>query len=147
MSKHVPYNNPTLPASNWVLKRMKASRWLPLLVAVWGTVTTLTGLVQSFSGLIAIRFFLGFCEGGLLPGMVRSHVYCHRWNADLMPQILYLSTLYKPHELQQRFVWTFRHVDVDVLNDRSVSGSSTRPHLYRERSVVNIFNASLIEFD
>ncbi|KAF7793684.1 hypothetical protein EIP86_004799 [Pleurotus ostreatoroseus] len=130
MSKHVPYNNPTLPASNWVLKRMKASRWLPLLVAVWGTVTTLTGLVQSFSGLIAIRFFLGFCEGGLLPGM-----------------ILYLSTLYKPHELQQRFVWTFRHVDVDVLNDRSVSGSSTRPHLYRERSVVSIFNASLIEFD
>lgn len=56
-----------------------------MLVAVWGTVTTLSGLVESYSGLIAIRFFLGLCEGGLLPGI-----------------ILYLSTLYKRHELQQR---------------------------------------------
>lgn len=51
---------------------MKASRWLPFLVTVWGTVTTLSGLVQNFSGLLAIRFFLGLCEGGLLPGIVRT---------------------------------------------------------------------------
>lgn len=49
---------------------MKPSRWLPALVAVWGTVTTLSGIVQNYSGLLAIRFFLGFCEGGLLPGIV-----------------------------------------------------------------------------
>ncbi|KAK7695994.1 hypothetical protein QCA50_000634 [Cerrena zonata] len=71
--------------SNLVLKKMKPSRWLPFLVALWGTVTTLSGLVHNFSGLIAIRFFLGFCEGGLLPGIM-----------------LYLSTIYKRHELQQR---------------------------------------------
>lgn len=53
---------------------MKASRWLPILVAVWGIVTTLSGLVEGFSGLIAIRFFLGFCEGGLLPGIVSFRV-------------------------------------------------------------------------
>ena len=57
-------------ASNWVLKKMRPSRWLPFLVAIWGVVTTLTGIVDSFSGLIAIRFFLGLCEGGLLPGIV-----------------------------------------------------------------------------
>lgn len=56
-----------------------------MIVAVWGVVTTMTGVVHSFSGLLAIRFFLGMCEGGLLPGIV-----------------LYLSTLYRPHELQQR---------------------------------------------
>ncbi|KAI9066787.1 MFS general substrate transporter [Trametes sanguinea] len=71
--------------SNWVLKKFKPSRWLPFLVVLWGTVTTLSGLVHNFSGLIAIRIFLGFCEGGLLPGIM-----------------LYLSTLYKRHELQQR---------------------------------------------
>ncbi|KAH9951706.1 MFS general substrate transporter [Amylocystis lapponica] len=71
--------------SNWILKKMKASRWLPFLVTIWGTVTTLSGLIQNFSGLIAIRFFLGLCEGGLLPGIM-----------------LYLSTIYKRHELQQR---------------------------------------------
>ncbi|OSC98925.1 MFS general substrate transporter [Trametes coccinea BRFM310] len=71
--------------SNWVLKKFKPSRWLPFLVVLWGTVTTLSGLVHNFSGLIAIRIFLGLCEGGLLPGIM-----------------LYLSTLYKRHELQQR---------------------------------------------
>lgn len=68
-----------------MLKQFKPSRWLPFLVTLWGTVTTLSGLVQNYSGLLAIRFFLGLCEGGLLPGIM-----------------LYLSTLYKPHELQQR---------------------------------------------
>ncbi|KAF9267164.1 MFS transporter [Marasmius fiardii PR-910] len=71
--------------SNWILKRMGANRWLPLIVVTWGIVTTLTGLVQSFAGVAAIRIFLGFCEGGLLPGI-----------------ILYLSTMYKRHELQLR---------------------------------------------
>ncbi|KAH9918200.1 MFS general substrate transporter [Epithele typhae] len=63
---YVSYILVELP-SNWVLKRFKPSRWLPFLVLVWGSVTTLSGL------------------GGLLPGIM-----------------LYLSTLYKPHELQQR---------------------------------------------
>lgn len=57
-------------ASNLILKKMRPSRWLPFLVAIWGTVTTLSGLVHNFSGLLAIRFFLGLCEGGLLPGIV-----------------------------------------------------------------------------
>ncbi|KAI0092717.1 MFS general substrate transporter [Irpex rosettiformis] len=81
---YLPYILIELP-SNWVMKKMRPNRWLPFLVAVWGMVTTLSGLVNNFAGLVAIRFFLGLCEGGLLPGIV-----------------LYLSTLYKPHELQQR---------------------------------------------
>jgi hypothetical protein len=61
----------TVPtASNWVLKRMKPNIWLPLLVVFWGIVTTMTGLVQSFGGLVAVRMVLGLCEGGLLPGLV-----------------------------------------------------------------------------
>lgn len=51
----------------------------------WGVVTTLSGLVQNFGGLVAIRLVLGMCEGGVLPGMV-----------------LYLSTMYKRNELQLR---------------------------------------------
>jgi len=71
--------------SNWILKRMGANRWLPIIVFLWGTVTTLTGLVHNFGGVLGIRLVLGACEGGLLPGM-----------------ILYLSTLYKRNELQLR---------------------------------------------
>lgn len=62
-------------ASNWILKKMGANRWIPLLVTTWGIVTTLSGLIQSFGGLVAVRFFLGLCEGGLLPGIVGG---CHR---------------------------------------------------------------------
>ena len=29
---------------------------------LWGTISTLTAAVQSFSGLVAVRFFLGFVE-------------------------------------------------------------------------------------
>ncbi|KAJ7276379.1 MFS transporter [Mycena haematopus] len=71
--------------SNLVMKKVKPNRWIPFLVFMWGAVTTLTSVVHNFGGLIAIRMFLGLCEGGLLPGI-----------------ILYLSTIYKPHELQLR---------------------------------------------
>ncbi|KII94771.1 hypothetical protein PLICRDRAFT_693103 [Plicaturopsis crispa FD-325 SS-3] len=81
---YAPYLVVELP-SNWVLKKVAANRWLPFLVFWWGLVTTLSGLVHNFAGLIAVRFFLGVCEGGLLPGM-----------------ILYLSTMYKREELQLR---------------------------------------------
>ena len=57
-------------ASNWVLKKIKANRWLPFLVFLWGVVTTLSGLVENFAGLVAVRFVLGACEGGILPGIV-----------------------------------------------------------------------------
>lgn len=67
-------------ASNWILKKMGANRWIPLLVICWGIVTTLSGLVHSFGGLVAVRFFLGLCEGGLLPGIVGGfqHNTCFR---------------------------------------------------------------------
>ncbi|KAJ7781256.1 MFS transporter, partial [Mycena metata] len=71
--------------SNLVMKKIKPNRWIPFLVFMWGSITTLTAVVHNFAGLIAIRMFLGLCEGGLLPGI-----------------ILYLSTIYKPHELQLR---------------------------------------------
>ena len=58
---------------------------LPGMCLCWGIVTTLQSLVNSYSGLLACRALLGFCEGGLFPGIV-----------------LYLSGFYKPHELQVR---------------------------------------------
>ncbi|KAF8913881.1 MFS transporter [Gymnopilus junonius] len=81
---YVTYLLVELP-SNIILKKMKPNRWIPFLVGIWGVITTLSSLVESFGGLVAVRIFLGLFEGGLLPGI-----------------ILYLSTMYKRHELQLR---------------------------------------------
>ncbi len=43
---------------------------LPTLLTIWGIVTTLQGVVTSYGGLLACRFFLGVFEGGVFPGLV-----------------------------------------------------------------------------
>ncbi|CAG8902071.1 unnamed protein product [Penicillium egyptiacum] len=55
--------------SNLFLKKLKPSRWLPLLMVAWGIVMTLMGLVQNYAGLLTARLFLGVAEAGLYPGI------------------------------------------------------------------------------
>lgn len=81
---YVPYILAEVPA-NLLVKKVGANRFLPILVTVWGVVATLQGVVVNKEGLWADRFFLGLAEGGILPAI-----------------ILYLSSWYRPHELQFR---------------------------------------------
>lgn len=55
--------------SNLILKKVRPSRWISFIATAWGIIATLTGVVQSFGGLIAARLCLGLVEGGLFPGM------------------------------------------------------------------------------
>lgn len=55
--------------SNLVIKKFTPSRWIAFITTAWGVVATLTGIVQSFSGLLACRVILGALEGGLFPGL------------------------------------------------------------------------------
>jgi sugar phosphate permease len=54
--------------SNLVLKRLRPSRWIPMIMITWGIVMTLMGLVNSYGSLIACRLLLGAAESGLFPG-------------------------------------------------------------------------------
>ncbi|CAF1192569.1 unnamed protein product [Rotaria sordida] len=56
--------------SNLILKKLRPSRWIPLIMVTWGIVTTLTGLVNSYGSLLACRLLLGAPEAGLFPGFV-----------------------------------------------------------------------------
>ncbi|KAL8663995.1 MAG: hypothetical protein Q9202_003412 [Teloschistes flavicans] len=78
---YIPYILIDVP-SNWVLKYFGAGHYLPGLLIAWGFVGMCTGFVKNYAGLVACRFFLGLCEGGLLGGM-----------------ILYLSMFYRRREL------------------------------------------------
>ncbi|KAI0424067.1 major facilitator superfamily domain-containing protein [Xylaria sp. FL1042] len=71
--------------SNIVLKKVKPSIWLSILVILWGLVMTLTGIIKDFGGLVATRILLGTFEAGFFPGAVYI-----------------VSTGYPRHELQQR---------------------------------------------
>ncbi|CAF9923331.1 MAG: hypothetical protein GOMPHAMPRED_002810 [Gomphillus americanus] len=57
------------PLTNVLLKRLKPSIFLPMIMFFWGLCMTCMGLVTNYSGLVAVRFFLGLCEAGLFPGV------------------------------------------------------------------------------
>jgi MFS family permease len=81
---YIPYMAAELP-SNLTLKRIGPKIQLPIMMLLWGLVSTCQSQVNSYSGLLACRFFIGLFEGGLFPGLV-----------------LYLSGFYRPQELQIR---------------------------------------------
>lgn len=73
--------------SNLLLKHVRPSYWLGGMSLCWGLMTLGQGLVKTYHGLIALRFFLGLFEAGLVPGAV------------------YLTSMYYTRfELQKRLV-------------------------------------------
>lgn len=55
--------------SNLFLNKIGRPRiYLPVAMIVWGMISAATAGVHSFSGLIAVRFFLGFVEAPFFPG-------------------------------------------------------------------------------
>jgi sugar phosphate permease len=76
--------------SNLVLKRFTPSRWIAFITTAWGIVATLTGLVNSYGALIAVRLILGALEAGLFPGLN-----------------VFLTLFYTKHELAMRVGYLF----------------------------------------
>lgn len=70
----VPYTLLEVP-SNIVLKMMRPSVWISILCFCWGVVMTLMGLVDSYGGLLAARFFLGVAEAGFV-SFISWHAMC-----------------------------------------------------------------------
>jgi MFS family permease len=56
--------------SNLLIKKVRPDRYIAFLCTSWGVVATLTGVVHSYGGLIAIRLVMGELEAGLFPGLV-----------------------------------------------------------------------------
>lgn len=80
----VPYALFEVP-SNIVLKLVRPSLWISILLFSWGIVMTLMGIVKTYEGLLIARFFLGVAEAGFFPAAT------------------YLLTIwYKRYELQRR---------------------------------------------
>ncbi|KOS22968.1 putative transporter [Escovopsis weberi] len=53
---------------NVVMKKVKPHVWLSVNMFLFGFLTIMQGLVKNYSGLLAVRFFLGLCETSMFPG-------------------------------------------------------------------------------
>ncbi|CAK7210088.1 hypothetical protein SBRCBS47491_000652 [Sporothrix bragantina] len=62
----IPYSLFEIP-SNLVLKFIKPSTFVTIMMVSWGIVATLQGIVQNFAGLMVVRVFLAICEAGFFP--------------------------------------------------------------------------------
>lgn len=85
----IPYILFEIP-SNIILKRLSPRVWLSICMFAFGLVTICQGLVQSYSGLLATRFFLGVAEAGMFPGC-----------------FYLIGMWYRRHEAQKRFSFFF----------------------------------------
>ena len=70
------------PLTNVLLKRLKPSIFIPLIMVLWGIVMTTMGLTHNFSGLATARWFLGMAEAGLFPG-VNYYLSCWYKRSEL----------------------------------------------------------------
>jgi len=75
--------------SNIFLERFGAPRWFARIMLTWGAVTVALAYTQNTAMFYVLRFLLGVCEAGFFPG------------------VLYLLTLWFPHEYRGRMVGSF----------------------------------------
>lgn len=55
--------------SNMIVNKIKRPSWyIGCAIVLWGTISTLSGAVSNFGGMVAVRFCLGFVEAAFLPG-------------------------------------------------------------------------------
>lgn len=67
--------------SNMLINRIqRPSLYIACAMLLWGLISTLTGVVHNFAGMVATRFFLGFIEAAFLPGalLILSKWYTRR---------------------------------------------------------------------
>ncbi len=58
----------------------RPSLYIGCSMLLWGLVSTLSGIVTNFTGMVVVRFFLGFVEAAFLPGalLILSKWYTRR---------------------------------------------------------------------
>ena len=76
---------------NIMLKLTTPRFWLPTITFIWGTITTLTGVTQNFSGFVAARFFLGIADSAFIPGVVFYMSMWYKRNEQIYRIALFLS--------------------------------------------------------
>ncbi|CAO2653270.1 Nn.00g026810.m01.CDS01 [Neocucurbitaria sp. VM-36] len=81
--------------SNIIINRIpRPSLYIAIVMLLWGMISTLSGNVNNFAGMVAVRFFIGFVEAAFLPGalLILSKWYTRR-ELTLRNAILFCGNL------------------------------------------------------
>ncbi|KAM7185639.1 putative transporter [Naviculisporaceae sp. PSN 640] len=65
---YVGYILMQVPSNMFINRISRPSLYISAVMVVWGLISTLTGVVTNFGGMVATRFLLGFVEAAFLPG-------------------------------------------------------------------------------
>ncbi|KAF2184728.1 MFS general substrate transporter [Zopfia rhizophila CBS 207.26] len=77
---YVGYILMQVPSNMFINRIQRPSLYIACAMLLWGLVSTLSGAVNNFAGMVTIRFFLGFVEAAFLPGalLILSKWYTRR---------------------------------------------------------------------
>ncbi|XHF98974.1 hypothetical protein AWENTII_002499 [Aspergillus wentii] len=78
--------------SNYLLKKLKPSRWIAFLMFSWGAITMGLGGAHNYGQVTGIRFLLGVMEAGLFPGFVYYLTFWYRVSERSMRVALILAS-------------------------------------------------------
>ncbi|WZH42027.1 major facilitator superfamily domain-containing protein [Fusarium acuminatum] len=69
-----------VPSNMFINRIQRPSLYISAAMLLWGLISTLSGSVHNFAGMVCIRFFLGFIEAAFLPGalLILSKWYTRR---------------------------------------------------------------------
>ncbi|KAL2109702.1 hypothetical protein VUR80DRAFT_2104 [Thermomyces stellatus] len=77
---YVGYILMQVPSNMFINYIQRPSLYISLAMLAWGLVSTLSGNTKDFTGMVLVRFFLGFIEAAFLPGalLILSKWYTRR---------------------------------------------------------------------
>ncbi|CAG9955839.1 unnamed protein product [Clonostachys rosea f. rosea IK726] len=77
---YVGYILMQVPSNIFINRIERPSLYIAAAMLLWGLISALSGCVQNFGGMVAVRFFLGFIEAAFLPGalLILSKWYTRR---------------------------------------------------------------------
>ncbi|KAL4930423.1 major facilitator superfamily domain-containing protein [Aspergillus undulatus] len=78
--------------SNYLLKKLRPSRWIAILMLSWGATTIGLGGAKNYAQVTGIRFLLGVTEAGLFPGLVYYLTFWYRTSERSLRVALVLAS-------------------------------------------------------
>jgi MFS family permease len=92
-----------VPSNIIINKISRPSTYIGAVMLLWGLISTLSGSVHNFAGMVSIRFFIGFVEAAFLPGalLILSKWYTRR-ELTFRNAILYVPA--SPQHFPQRIL-------------------------------------------